>query len=316
MSQPSSFGPMPLSLSGLLYKAMSTMTAYDQQMMQQWLKFMKESAAAYGGWNAEGKLQTNSDGKATGGLVGRFLEISYDAANAAGDSIKDEAIGYAISGGTGLAIGLGGTAAAAYGTREGELGDQLKDAKAMQQELNTRPANNEFELQTYKKAGGIEEDSEEIELERQIQNRIKDWASGDKSKLAHFTDPTNKAFNEKVANHAKTHPEFDKICKNVDDLIKDLEGKIQGLSTKFNTASNTLNQGTNAASGIGQSATTFQKATDQQSSQEEAAQAEVVKELQPQWTSNINNAQQNANQFQQDAAANAAAFGQITQTRA
>jgi len=150
-----------------------------------------------------------------------------------------------------------------------------------------------------------------------INNKIKGWASGDKSTLANFTNEADKELNEKAVNQVQGRPsEYDTVRKNVSDMISELQKTLEQSSTKLNTFTNTANMVENGAQGITKGAAGTYQATEQQKSQSDAARADVIKSLEGQWNGNMNNAQQSANQFAQSAMQAAAAFGTISQTKA
>lgn len=293
-----SSGAMPMSLSGLLYKAMSTMSEYDMQMMNQWLQQMKQYAMAYGGWSPDGKtIDVNQ------GIVGRYLEAAINSADEAGNAIMDDAKSNLVNGITGL-VGLGGTAAACLKTGDSALEEQLKDAKAFQNELKS-PVKNEMVLQ--------EQENPPSEATIKMNKRIEEWASGDKSQLADFTKDK---FNIEAAQIAKTRPEYLKISKNVDELVRDLDNRNRDAVQKFTQNVNSGVQSLNQAGNLGTAAFNVDKAKQQSDSQADNARATILNSLQQQWSNSIDKAQQTGNQFAQDAGQIAAAFGQITQTRA
>jgi hypothetical protein len=161
----------------------------------------------------------------------------------------------------------------------------------------------------------LHEANNNVKFHARINKRIKEWASGNKDKLANFTQ--DEEFNKTVVGQLKGRPsEYEAASKNVSELISELQKTLDQALGKYQTFLQMAQLFQPGASGIAQGAAGTYQATEQQKGQSDAARADVIKSLEGQWNGNMNNAQQSANQFAQSAMQAAAAFGTISQTRA
>lgn len=313
-------GALPLSQASFLYKAMSTMSEYDIEMQNQWLKQQREQAEVLGGIekDADGnvRLVVGNDGVATGGTVANFLNLSFDAAESGGDAVRDDAKAGWVQFGSAIG-GLGLSAFALKATSDSGLNNQLKDAQNLQSQLNS-PADNELVQRN------LDPESEEGRLQAKIDQKLKDWASGDKSLLGKYQidekgDPIDEetaSLNEKAAKQARVSQHRAAIAKNLSDYIDHLQNLQAQGSSRLASATSTISQVTQAANGAGSGVYNTQKAGDQEEAQKRSALAEVQKNNLQQQIGYGTDAKQKADAFFQDAAAAAAAYGQIVNTHA
>lgn len=306
-----------MSQGRYLYSAMQTMSQYELELMQQWLQQMQNFAEAYGGWKSstgpDGKEQfsviLNSDGGVQGGLVGSFLDEMDWAAHNAGEAYKDDARMAIVQAGV-SAGSLIGTGAAYLKTSDSSIESQIKDTELMQKDLKE---NGGADLVQADANAPKTQDMEKTE------KLIDSWAT-DRSSLRYtqkFGGVTaeDEAFNKQAIRHASVSKQ-EAIAKNLDKHLDTLQNRLGQYNNKFNSMTTTLNQVSQAGQGIGNSVFNFKKADHQQSAQMFQAQADVIKQVQPQETGFISSAQQKADQFAQDANSVAAAYGQIVSTHA
>ncbi len=292
-SQQSNYGPNAMSLGGLLYESLSLMSSYEMKMQQAELSFLEDQAEA----------QT--------GIVKNFLNVSIDAAKESADALQDEAIGNLVGG----AAGLGGAifSITSLYRSDSETQELFNDAKSFQKELNTSSPS-QLEIQ---------DTQEENELQTlnsdQVPSKIRDWASGDKSKLEGFANSGDKDLNIAAVNQLKTSrssADYDTVSKNVSDHIDNLQKRLDSFQTKLGQQVQASNQLTQAMSTTSQGGAEVWKAKETQLSQSDSARAQVIQQEIQQWNSSEAQTLQAAQEFGQAALTVAAAFGQITQTRA
>lgn len=313
-------GALPVSQASFLYQAMTTMSEYDIEMQDQWLKQQREQAEALGGIQKDDKgnihLIVDDNGVATGGTIANFLNLSFEAANNAGDAIRDDANAAWVQFGSSLG-GLGLSAVALKATSDSALDNQLKDAQALQREINS-PADNELVQKN------LDPESEEGKLQAKIERKLKDWASGDKSLLGNYqidaegkpVDAETARINAQAAKQARVSQHKAAIAKNLSDYIDHLQNLQAQGSNRFNSATNTISQVTGAAASGGSAVYNGQKASDQQHAQEKAALADVQKTNLQQQIGYGTDAKQKADAFFQDAMATSAGYGQMVNTHA
>jgi hypothetical protein len=303
---------------------MKQMTAYDIEMQEQWLKQLKQQAEAIGGLteDKEGHIKpikfTDDDGHfipTNGGIVNNFLDLSFQAADEAGDVYRAEAKSALVQFGTGVG-GLGLSGLAYLKTSTSALDGQLEDAQSLQRSINNPAEKNEFEMKDFNPAAGSDQDI--------VNKKLKAWASGDKSTFeGYLKDQNGKPLDENTvrlnkiaAEQAKTSADHDAITKNLDEYINQLQGRIAQSSNKFNSMTNVIGQVTQAGNGIGSFEYKEDEASATQYSQSDSARAKIQENNLQQQTGYLSDAKQKADAFFQDAAAIASGYGQIVNTHA
>ncbi len=310
------YGLLPMSMGKFLYAATKQRTQYELELM----KFANEQAInyaeAYAGYDADGKLDAQS------GVVGEYLSAANKAAENAGDVYRQDAINSLIQACVGT-VAIVGTGIMYKMTSDSALDADIKDATAMQKDLNA-PSKVDVEQQEEAENANKEQNT----LTPAVKQKLDDWSEVGGSKFKNYEKleknlqgkeldeaNANKELNAKAIEHAKS-PEYKaKIQKNLDEYVKELNEQKRALSQKFNNFIQTANMIQPDLIAIGQTRQGFVKADDQTTADKQQAAAQVLNSAAQKQSSFIDTQQQEAQQFKQAADADAASYGQLQQTR-
>jgi len=291
------YGNMPMGQGGLIYKGLSTQMSYQNELQKLQNDLAKEYAEVYG--------------DAKNGMVAQFLSAANDAADKAGDVIKEDARNCLIQAAVGGAA-LVGTVGVGLSTRTGAIEDKIADAKLAKTQLNA-PGDDEVIMQN-SPASKADTDA--------INAKLNEWKNGN-FKEPYKTDTVGKTEAEKVeadkANklnqQAVERGKDPAIKKELNDAfdkhIKELTDQKNALDSKFSQFVQMSNVFSPSVVSAGQTQINLNKAVEQTESQEKQAESQVLTTVAQKQAEFISQAYQAAAQDQQAADSLAASYANL-----
>jgi len=291
------YGNMPMGQGGLIYKGLSTQMSYQNELQKLQNDLAKQYAEVYG--------------DAKNGMVAQFLSAANDAADKAGDVIKEDARNCLIQAAVGGAA-LVGAGVVGYSTRTGAIEDQITDANAMKSDLNA-PGDDGLVMRDQEPGSGEE---------GAIQDRLNRMKSGDfkepykqKTTFKFGADKDaalrDNELNERAVERGRDPAIKQDLNKALDKHIEELRTQKRELDGKFQNFVQMSNMFSPSVVAAGQVKYNLDKAAEQTESQEKQAESQILTTAAQKQAEFISQAYQSAAQDQQAADSLAASYANL-----